>query len=48
MFATALLADPLLRILCAYELELLRGEPLAQLIAALDTWPTAYVAAAKA
>jgi hypothetical protein len=48
MFANPLLADPLLRILCAYELELLRGTALAQLIAALDTWPAAYVAAAKA
>jgi hypothetical protein len=45
MFATALLTDPLLRLLCAFELELLRGATLAQLIAALDTWPAAYVAA---
>jgi hypothetical protein len=48
MFATSLLADTLLRILFAYELELLRGATLAQLISALDTWPTAYAAAAKA
>ena len=48
MFAAALLTDPMLRILCSFQLDLLRGATLAQLIAALDSWPLTYVASAKA
>ena len=48
MYATAMLSDPMIRLLCSYQLDLLRGATLAQLVAALDGWPATYVATVKA